>query len=72
LLGIGPDISLHVFKDINVTSTTADSFAFLSNVRDAVDETGVVSPVPEPASLSYLLGAGFVLIGFGARKRVAK
>lgn len=70
LLGIGPDISLHVFKDINVTSNSATGFAAISNVRDAVDETGAA--VPEPASLSYLLGAGFVLVGFVTRKRVTK
>jgi hypothetical protein len=69
LLGIGPDISVHVIKDINVVSTTANSFATISNVRDAVDE---ITVVPEAASSFYFLGAGLVLIAVGTRKRIAK
>jgi hypothetical protein len=69
LLGIGPDLSVHVVKDINVVSTTANGFATISNVRDAVDE---ITVVPEPASSFYFFGAGLVLIVVGTRKRIAK
>lgn len=52
VLGIGPFISLHIFKDMNVTSASANGIATLSNVRDSVDET---PPVPEPATVGLML-----------------
>ncbi len=69
ILGIGPYLSLHIIKDMNVTSTAAGSFASISDVRDAVDEINNGASVPEPASLQSLLAGGMLLIGLGARKR---
>jgi hypothetical protein len=64
---IGPYISLHVFKDINVTSVQRDGYAFISNVRDAVD----VSKTPEPWSF-LLFGSGLIAIALFSRKRAVK
>lgn len=65
LLGVGPFISLHVIKDINVTSTSANGSAVITNVRDSVDETG--SPVPEPGTAALGV-AGLTLVALGAIK----
>lgn len=59
-------ISLHVNKDINVTTgNVAGGFATISAVRDSVDQ------IPEPATYSYLLGGGLLLFLGGLRRRKA-
>jgi len=67
LEGIGPYVTVSVDKDINVTSTSANGFAAISGVRDAVDLT-VTTTVPEPATASYVLGAA-ALIALGRLRR---
>jgi hypothetical protein len=61
-------ISLHVTKDINVTSgNTVGGFATISGVRDSVDQT---SSVPEPASASCVLfGGGLMVAAIALRRR---
>lgn len=70
LEGIGPYSSIFVDKDINVTSTTAGGFAAISGVRDAVDlSISSASPVPEPATASYLAASiGALALGWLRRK----
>jgi len=69
LEGIGPYTTIAVDKDINVTSTTGGGFSAISGVRDAVDLTSAPSGVPEPATVSYLLGgAGLLALGWVRRK----
>ncbi len=63
ILGIGPYISLHVITDMSVISDSASGLAIISDVRNAVD------PVPEPATLPVMLGAGLVLVGFLRRSQ---
>ena len=60
---IGPFVSIHIFKDINVLSTRENSFAFISNVRDAVDEA-----VPEPMSFT-MMGGGLLALAYNLKKR---
>lgn len=60
---IGPFIALHIFKDINVLSTRENSFASVSNVRDAVDESA-----PEPVSF-VLFGGGLLALGLYKRNK---
>ena len=59
LLGIGPFTELDVFKDINVTSTSASGVAAISQVRDSVDLT-TNTTIPEPTT--YLM-IGSALVG---------
>ena len=67
LLGIGPYISMHVFKDMNVISTTTNGFAVISNVRDAVD-LSVPATVPE-VSTCFLLGGGLIGMAMMGKRR---
>jgi len=60
---IGPYETVHVFKDINVTSTTSTGIAAISNVRDSVDLT---TGTPDPATLS-LVGFGLIFLSKGRR-----
>jgi hypothetical protein len=61
-LGIGPYQEIDVFKNINVTSTTAGGNASISQVRDSVD----LNYAPEPATFGLLGGA---LIGLSMLRR---
>lgn len=61
ILSIGPFISVHVIKDINIQSSVVGGIVSLSNVRDAVD-------TPEPAS--YLLfGGGLIGLAMARYRR---
>ena len=66
-LGIGPFLTLHVITGMTVIATGPNGFAGISDVRNAVDETGS-SNVPEPATFSYMIGAGLVLMGCARRR----
>ena len=66
LLGIGPFTELDVSKDINVTGSTANSIAAISQVRDSVD---LAVTVPEPAA--YIL-VGACLLGLTGLVRIRK
>ena len=58
---------LSVIKDINAAGNGGNGLASLSGVRNAVDETP--TGVPEPATVSYLLGGGGLLaLGWLRRK----
>jgi hypothetical protein len=62
LLGIGPYLSLHVITGITVVSSSKTDSASITDVRNAVDETG--STVPEPATFSYMAGSVLLVIAW--------
>ena len=58
---------MHVFKDMNVISTSTNGFAVISNVRDAVD-LSVPATVPE-VSTCFLLGGGLIGMAMMGKRR---
>jgi hypothetical protein len=61
--GIGPFMEIDVFKDINVSSSSANGIAGISQVRDAVD----LQVAPEPSTVA-LLGLGLAALGLLRRR----